>query len=196
MNYLAHFHLSYGDPDLQLGALLGDFIKGPLTGKYPQAIEQGIILHRKIDAYTDRHQSLQQLHRQFQPQFRRFAGIMTDVVFDHLLALHWQQFHHQSLAQFSAEVYQLLSDDHDMPAAARRQADVLINYDVFAKYQHWGAVEGTLLRISQRMKRDNPLTIATEELEQHFTQVEQVFLRFYPELQQETDKVRSRLSSL
>ena len=120
MNYLAHFHLSHGDDDLIVGALLGDFVKGPLKGERDRRIEQGILLHRKIDAFTDSHLALRETHQQFDPRYRRFAGIMTDVAFDFFLNQHWQRFHHQPLDQFCQHVYQLLSSADQLTPAAKK----------------------------------------------------------------------------
>jgi acyl carrier protein phosphodiesterase len=183
MNYLAHFHLSHGDNELLLGALLGDFVKGPLTGAHPKGLEQGIVLHRKIDAFTDSHHGLRQLQQSFDPLYRRYAGIMTDVAFDYFLNKHWLKFHHQSLDIFSQHIYQLLTDNSALTHAAKQQADMLIHYDVLTQYQHWQTVNAALIRIGQRLKRENPLATAASELEQHYPQLEQFFLLFYPQLQ-------------
>ncbi len=189
MNYLAHFHLGHGSNDLLVGALLGDFIKGPLTGRHGEGLEQGILLHRKIDAFTDQHPALRQAQQLFAPQYRRYAGIMTDVLFDHFLNRHWSQFHPQPLTDFSLHVYQLL-DSQNLPATAKRQADNLCRYDVLVNFQHWQTVEGALLQISQRIRRDNPLATAAAELEKHYAELERVFLAFYPELESHADNVR------
>ena len=39
MNYLAHIALAGDNPEYQVGGLLGDFVRGPLIGKYSPAIE-------------------------------------------------------------------------------------------------------------------------------------------------------------
>ncbi len=194
MNYLAHFHLSHGNNDLLVGALLGDFIKGPLTGKHSEGLEQGIMLHRKIDAFTDSHPSLRLVQQRFKPHYRRFAGIMTDVVFDHFLNRHWQQFHPQPLGDFSQNIYHLLANSQ-LPATARRLADNLSRYDVFVNYQHWQTVEAALAKIGQRIQRDNPLATAAAELQQHSGELEQVFLSFYPQLQQHVNEIRQGFNS-
>lgn len=190
MNYLAHFHLSYGDDELLIGGLLGDFVKGPLKAERSPGIEQGIMLHRKIDAFTDSHPALRLVHQRFEPRFRRFAGIMTDVLFDHFLNRHWGQFHPQPLADFSLEIFALLKAT-PLPAPARLMADNLARYDVFRQYQHWPTVESALTRIGQRIKRDNPLHQSAEQLQQHYPALEQCFLDFYPQLQQHARQLRS-----
>ena len=55
MNFLAHFHLAWPDEGLIAGGLEGDYYKGPLRGDLPSGLEQGVRLHRAIDAYTDSH---------------------------------------------------------------------------------------------------------------------------------------------
>ncbi len=194
LNYLAHFHLSHGNNDLLVGALLGDFIKGPLTGKYSKQLEQGIMLHRKIDAFTDSHPNLRLAQQRFKPHYRRFAGIMTDVVFDHFLTRHWQQFHPQPLSDFSQDIYHLLAQSQ-LPSAARRLADNLTRYDVFVNYQHWQTVEAALAKIGQRIQRSNPLATAATELQQHSDELEQAFLNFYPQLQHHVNEIRQGFNS-
>ena len=56
MNYLAHAFLSLNDDEIQLGNLIGDFVKGNKYERYPPKIKKGILLHRHIDSFTDHHQ--------------------------------------------------------------------------------------------------------------------------------------------
>lgn len=190
MNYLAHFHLAAGDEGLIIGGLLGDYVKGPLTGQHPPDWEQGIVLHRKIDAYSDHHR-LRQLAQQWLPQhFRRYSGILFDVLFDHYLSLHWREFHHQSLNDFSADIYQVFAGNRLLPEAARHQMAVFEEHNILVNYQNWETVEAALKRIGQRLQRANPLAQAADELWLHNNKLESVFLEFYPELLLYADKVR------
>jgi len=191
VNYLAHFHLSHGHDDLLLGALLGDFVKGPLTGQRSRSLEQGIMLHRKIDAFTDSHPLVKQAHQAFSPNYRRYAGIMTDVVFDHFLNQHWDDFHDQPLQQFSDQVYQLLAGNDRLTEPALQMAGILEKYRLFEAYQHWQTVESALQRIGQRIKGDNPLDSASDELRRHYGEMEATFLDFYPVLQQHAKTTRA-----
>ena len=45
MNYLAHLHLGGDAPAELLGSLYGDFVKGPLAGQWPAAIEALSLIH-------------------------------------------------------------------------------------------------------------------------------------------------------
>ena len=49
MNYLAHVYLSNTDEALTIGNLIADHVKGKAYLDYPETIQKGILLHRKID---------------------------------------------------------------------------------------------------------------------------------------------------
>jgi len=195
VNYLAHFHLAYGKDELIVGALLGDFIKGPLNGDLVQPVEQGIMLHRKIDSYTDQHKLLRSCHQQFDPTYRRYAGIMTDVVFDHFLSKHWPIFHPQPLADFNEEVFQLLRNNPQLSERAQKMADILDRNHVFAKYREWSTVNSALKNIGLRLKGVNPLNTAAAELRTHYDLLEETFFEFYQQLQEHVSQQRHLLSS-
>lgn len=196
MNYLAHFHLSYGDHDLLLGALLGDYVKGPLDGRYRRSLEQGIVLHRKIDAFADSHAGVRALQRQFDAEYRRYGGIMTDIVFDHFLTLHWQRFHPQPLEAFSREIYRVLDHQALPVSAAQAQAQRLIRYDVLTGFGNWQTVEAALDRVRERLGRDNPLAGAADHLQHHYRDLEHQFLAFYPQLMAFSEGIRRDFSKV
>jgi acyl carrier protein phosphodiesterase len=108
MNYLAHIYLARHSHDAMLGALLGDFVKMDGASLYPNAIAQEIILHRKIDTYTDQHPVIQHARSLFEPNRRRYAGIALDIFYDHVLAKHWQRYSDSDLDHFIQEFYKAL----------------------------------------------------------------------------------------
>ena len=124
MNYLAHLLLSGSHLDRQVGGLLGDFVKGPLRGDYLLAIEQGITLHRQIDSLTARLPAITQLYSLFEPPWRRYAGIVIDIAFDHLLAQRWQHFHPTPLPEFCTTFYHHLAfHRQNLPERAQQFSD-------------------------------------------------------------------------
>lgn len=193
MNYLAHFQLSHGNDGLIVGGLLGDFVKGPLKGEFDYDWECGIRLHRRIDAFTDSHAVVKAGQQLFGSEYRRYSGIMLDVMFDHFLNLHWHHFHPESLEVFSREVYRTLNAAPQMPVNAKRQADDLVKYDVLTNVQHWQTITATLQHIGQRLRVDNPMATAADVLQQHYPALEQLFLDFYPDLQQHAHDFRQQL---
>ena len=55
MNYLAHSYLSFNQPEILVGNMISDFVKGKKKFTYPSDIQNGIVLHRAIDEFTDAH---------------------------------------------------------------------------------------------------------------------------------------------
>ncbi len=183
MNYLAHFHLAWPDEGLLLGGLEGDFHKGllPTDGHWPLA--EGISLHRSIDAYTDRHPRLAELRDQFPAPLRRYAGILTDLSFDHLLSRHWGNFHPRALADFNLEVYEILAEqEHQLSPAAATMAQRIRQYDLLGAYHTWDTIPASAKRIGERFKRGNPFNNVEPELSALLPELETAFLAFYPDL--------------
>lgn len=65
MNYLAHAYFSFDHPQILTGNMISDFVKGRKQYDYPESIQQGIRLHRAIDAFTDEHPVTRELKKSF-----------------------------------------------------------------------------------------------------------------------------------
>jgi len=193
MNHLAHFQLSQGSHGWMIGGLLGDFVKGPLQGRYPVQWEEGIHLHRLIDAFSDQHSEWRNCYQLFQPQFRRFSGIMLDIAADHFLCRHWHQFETVPLGTFCSTVYTLLEQTTQLPDEARSLAGHLVRGQSLQRYNDPSSMGAALTRIGKRLKRDNPLHQAEQELLLNYQAIEQCFLSFYPQLQSFANTQREQL---
>lgn len=194
MNYLAHFHLAatiapqspYSQRALLVGGLLGDFIKGPLKGEWPDDWEAGIRLHRRIDALTDHHPLSRQCLDLLPREYRRYGGIMLDLCFDHCLSQHWSRYHAEPLLEFNRRAYnKVLAEQHRYPKAAARQISILAQYDVLSGMGDWQRIVAMLERIGQRLKRENPLAKCGDVLAAHLPEIDQRFHCLYPELLQQ-----------
>ncbi len=86
MNYLAHAYLSFGIPEIAVGNLISDFIKGKKKMDYPIPIQKGIALHRAIDTFTDTHEQTRRAKSYFRQRYRLYSGPLVDIVYDHFLA--------------------------------------------------------------------------------------------------------------
>ena len=105
MNYLAHALLAGPHPEMVLGGLMGDFVKGRIGDDWPEPLRGGLLLHRRIDRYTDEHRVVAASRARFPPPRRRFAGIVVDVCFDHFLARDFERWSGgRVLESFTAEI--------------------------------------------------------------------------------------------
>ncbi|MGV6806599.1 MAG: acyl carrier protein phosphodiesterase [bacterium] len=176
MNYLAHIYLSGDDPDLKIGGLLGDFVKGPVHQFQPERFQTGIQLHRQIDAYIDALDETRQGLELLGPQWRRYGGILLDVLFDHYLAKDWQHYHPQPLATYCQQFYrELKRHRHDLPPGAQRFADVAPQVGWLESYADFDNLRHIFSRIDQRLKRPVSLENAVAKIDQHYEELQQLF---------------------
>ncbi len=167
-----------------LGALLGDYLKGPLDGTLPPALERGVRLHRRIDALTDSDAALRMLRVRFTGAGRRLAGIVIDVFLDYLLTQHWERFSGTPLRIFAGEVCSTLDRHHErLPAAAQLQAERIVRHGLLQRYGDAAVVDGTLEHIGERLGCADLMRTTIVRAWERIDDVEAAFLDFYPRLQ-------------
>ena len=130
MNYLAHIHLASQSDEAMIGALLGDFAGADYAGDYTPEIEREIAIHRKVDSYTDSHPVVLAAKEMFEPGRRRFAGILLDMFYDHVLIVNWERYSAQSVDELIARFYRALEARKAMlPERLQRMLPYMIGQD-------------------------------------------------------------------
>lgn len=183
MNYLAHLHLGGPAPHQLLGSLYGDFVKGPLDGRWPQGIEAGIRLHRRIDLFTDTHPLVRDARALFPAARRRVSGILLDLFFDHCLARDWADYAEVPLPAFTGQVYRVLADQAALPGALARIAPRMAEQDWLGSYRDFDTLAAVVGGMSRRLSRPELLAGSFDELAERYQPLSDHFRRFYPELQ-------------
>ncbi|WP_374979977.1 ACP phosphodiesterase [Pseudomonas solani] len=183
MNYLAHLHLGGDQPAQLLGSLYGDFVKGPLDGRWPAQIEAGIRLHRRIDVFTDAHPLTAEAKALFPASRRRVASILLDLFFDHCLARDWRRYAEVPLPAFTGQVYRVLAEEPALPERLAFIAPRMAAQDWLGSYRDFEILEQVLAGMARRFSRPGLLDGAYEEIEQLYQPLSETFRRFYPELQ-------------
>lgn len=184
MNHLAHALLSGADDGWRLGGLLGDFVRGRMDPRLPLPVQRGIAQHRAIDAYTDNHAEIRAMRARFQPPYRRYAGILIDIWFDHLLARDFPAWSDIPLLRFSDDLVQLLHR-HDalLPESLRRFRAYLEAHGLPAAYADRPMIGRVLGAVGTRLTRANPLAEGMLEITRLEADLDLAFARFFPDLQ-------------
>ena len=185
MNFLAHLVLAGDDEYLRLGAMLGDFVRGrqALAG-YPPELARGILLHRHIDAYTDSMRSVAELREGFSPPFRRYAGIIIDLGFDHVLACRWDRYGTGTLEGFDRGVRDLLDRQRQwVPQRLQRFMAYADRRGLFAAYREEAEILHSLRGIGRRLSRPNPLHRVDTIWDELRPRVERCFQIVFDEVQ-------------
>ena len=184
MNCLAHLHLAAHTRSSLTGNLLGDFVKGPLPTGLAAHFDEGIWLHRKIDGFTDSHPEHKAAVACFEAPWRRFGGIVVDMIYDHWLSQHWEQFSAKPLPHFLQHSYdQLLADHQHLPDGLPLPLKRMAEQNWIASYRHREGLGQALNGIGRRLRRPVQLGEALLTLdESQWQKCEEGFLRFYPAL--------------
>jgi len=183
MNFLAHEFLSQKNKELRVGNFLADFIRGNDLEKYPKGIKKGVLLHRKIDSYTDSPPVVNQSKKRIYPFQRKYTAVVMDIYYDYLLAKNWGKFSNENLKDFASSVY----DDFDELQVHFPEKVVAIlpnmrKNDWFYNYQFYWGIEKALLSIEKRAHYSNNIGKALLHLQENEKELEQDFLAFFPDL--------------
>jgi len=197
MNFLAHLCLANGDSGLMLGGLFGDFVRGRrVLRTFADPVRQGIVLHRYIDKRTDNSKEVKLLRPMFPRDFRRYAGIIIDLAFDHELARNWWRYMPGSLERFDLEVRDLLRDNADIVPEGltlfMRYAD---RHDLFSGYREEDMILYALAGLGIRLKRPNPLHRVAEIWPDLAPEFKSSFRQFFPKIQSDVLDWRKRMST-
>lgn len=197
MNFLAHLCLADGDNDLMLGGLIADFVRGRRALRaFPEPIRQGIVLHRYIDRRTDQSQVVKKLRPRFPREFRRYAGIIIDLAFDHELAVNWWRYMPGSLERFDLETRDLLRDNTELIpeklTTFMRYAD---RHGLFTAYREADVTLFALAGLGTRLSRPNPLHRVAEIWPELAPEFKVAFRQFFPQIQSEVLAWRARIST-
>ena len=169
--------------------MISDFVKGKKKFDYPVAIQNGIMLHRYIDTFTDEHEATKEAKQVFRPAYRLYSGAFVDVVYDHFLATDENEFTEQSLFSFTGEVYSVLNintqwfpEHFALLFPYMKQHNWLFNYRTrLGTYKSMGGV----------VKRAAYLTeseTAFQLFEQHYQLLKECYHHFWKDLKRYTAK--------
>ncbi len=183
MNYLAHLHLADHCQSDIAGNLLGDFIKGDPSGRYPHTVVQGIRLHRFVDSFTDNHPIMKRNKQHFAPHLRRFAPIALDLFWDHCLVNRWTQYSTQPLEMFCLHAeHATTSVSFPVPERYLRVTRAMWRDRWLESYSDIDNVAFALSKIALRSPRMQPLTECGDELKRNYSRLDADFDSLYTDL--------------
>lgn len=166
MNYLVHLYLSVPDPEVRLGNLLGDWVKGRLDpNTWPSGVLLGLQQHRTIDRISQTSPAVKRSKARIDERFCILKPVMVDIFYDHILAADWDDFHDQPLTMFTPGIYRLFHTyRHLLPEAFLPIGERMAAHDWLVSYRQKETVPLVLRKISERLKRTNILGEGGDEL--------------------------------
>ena len=158
MNFLAHALLAGDSPALVVGGVVGDWIKGPLPAGLPEDLARGVALHRAIDVFAETHPAFCASRARMSAGRRRYAGVLVDIFYDHLLARDWARYRADELGGYCALVYRQIAERRDhLPDSSHRALDLMAAEDWLQSYGGLEGIADVLARMARRARQPNPL---------------------------------------
>lgn len=184
MNYLAHAYLSFNHPEILIGNMISDFVKGKKKYDYSPEIQSGIMLHRMIDEYTDNHEVTKNAKEMFKPVYRLYAGAFIDVVYDHFLALDKLQFTNDAaLKTFAMRIYSFLNVGiNQTPEKFQKMFPYMRDQNWLYNYQFRWGIEKSFEGVRYRAKYITETETAYKIFNEHYLELKSYYENFFPDL--------------
>ncbi len=146
--------------------------------------------HRTVDLLTDSNAIVSASKKLISASRTRLSGVIIDVAYDHLLYRNWSLYSKTDVHEFITTAYDNLQRHGvEIPQRAELIIEKLIRENWLGAYGTLDGIDRTFKRMSKRLRIENTLGSAVEELEAHYTVLNAHFLEFFPQL---ISKVREK----
>ena len=186
MNYLAHLYLTKEQPDeVAVGNFMADSIKGRKAMlEYSNPVQRGIQMHRQIDSFADSHPLFRRGTKRLHKNYGKFAPIIMDIYYDHILACHWGRYASDSLPDFAQSQYQLMRQyKPQLTEAAARWLHIMTRDSLLESYASEAGIDSVLQRMDKRTGGVSGMRTAINELRLHKAAYTEEFFAFFDEMQ-------------
>ena len=183
MNFLAHIYLSGDNEQITIGNFIADGIRGKKYKKFPRDIQTGILLHRAIDTFTDKHPIVRQSTKRLHKNYSHYSGVIVDILYDHFLAKNWNEYCEIPLKFYSEKFYDSLQDNFDiLPIRIKRMMPFMISDNWLLSYASIDGIQRVLEGMNRRTQNKSKMNNAVNELKLHYLDFENEFTSFFEEL--------------
>jgi acyl carrier protein phosphodiesterase len=195
MNFLAHLYLSGDDRDMILGNLIADSVRGSSFIGYKPSVQKGIILHRKIDDFTDSHPVVFKSKERLRPRYNHYGSVIVDMYYDHFLAAGWHNYSGEDLYDLTVKAYEILINNMDvLPVKVRKMLPYMLASNWLYSYRDLDMLTRYFRGMSRRARFESGMEHAVEDLKLHYHLYKEEFEAFFPDLINEAGKTLAELT--
>jgi acyl carrier protein phosphodiesterase len=148
------------------GNYLADGLRRVEVQELPLPIQKGVMIHQKIDAFTDAHPLVLRAKRRLYPYHGKYAGVLLDVWYDHLLSTYWDEMHYEPIGVFERETYKFLGDQ--LPYLQGKPSVMLqriLTHRWLHSYYTLEGIEKVFFRLREKVSKPALLKGAVERLD-------------------------------
>ncbi len=183
MNYLGHLYLSGEDEEIITGNFIADHVKGKRMLLFSERIQEGIRLHREIDEFTDSHPAFLRSRDRLLPNYRKYAGVITDMFYDHFLSKYWNDYSEESIESFTSRMYAIVMKRFDIiPGRAKRLLTYMARDNWLKGYGQIEGLSRALNGMAIRTPFESHMENAIVDLRKDYDKFRTEFSTFFPEI--------------
>lgn len=163
---------------------MADYVRGNPHQQWPDAIADGIALHRRIDALTDSLPEVRSARQLFRTETRRVAPITLDVIWDHFLSSHWAKLVPEiSLPAFLSNVKSVIEPQlGPTPEPFQTLNNHLWKGRWMEHYAEAPFLQNVLRGMASRRPKLAALADSYQDFIDNYQQLENLFWQLYPRM--------------
>lgn len=189
MNFLAHSFLSGSDKNIIIGNFLADLLNFKEQKALPSHYQEGILLHRKIDTFTDNHSAVRVVTSLLRENHGKYAPVVCDILFDTMLIENWTKYSGIDLQTYADTIYEYIREcEDDIPPNYRNLVTRMKSGNFLLKCGDVEGLQFTLGKMQQKAKFTSNFTKAIDDLANHHSTINEQFNLFFPEIILHTQK--------
>ena len=194
MNFLAHLYLSGDNDSIIIGNFIADHVKGNGINKFDTGIRNGILLHRDIDQFTDSHPQFILSKNRLAPNYRKYAGVIVDMYYDHFLSAFWQHYSDEPIEKFTRRMYRILLKRFlILPPKTKRILPFMAKDNWLVGYGKLEGLGRALAGMAYRTPFNSGMENAIRDLQDNYSLFKQEFEAFFPEIIEYANKQKAIL---
>jgi acyl carrier protein phosphodiesterase len=181
-----------------IGNFIADHIKGNNYEGFSKEIQQGILLHREIDTFTDAHKIVRKSKRRLHERYRHYDGVIIDIFYDYFLAKNWDNYSAIPLDIYTNSINKLFNEiSAELPVKSQQFIKYMIEFNILFNYQFEDGIEKVLNGMNHRTKGKSQMNLAIEDLKKLTKEFEEDFSLFFEDLRnfsnQKTKEIKTKI---
>ena len=178
MNFLGHSLISIEidestDKKTLYGNFTGDYYKGLVDRiELPEALKEGIRLHRIIDKISDRKEN--SLNELLVDKFGIFKGIVSDMYIDHFLSKNFHNLFNKDIELIEKKILNAIEENRNIfPKDFERMFKWLNDRNVMSNYKDIDFLKRAFEGLARNIRKGEILNLATTELKKNYNLFEE-----------------------
>jgi acyl carrier protein phosphodiesterase len=183
MNFLAHLLLTHTDEDWLIGNMIADFITNKDLHDLPDSVREGVMVHRKIDTFTDAHSAVKESITRLHPIYHKYAPVVIDIYYDYFLSKNWRRYSTLPIEDFAQQIYATFENRmSEMPEMLQERLTSMIKHNFLMNYGTKTGIQFTFDKFQERVKFPVSFEQASDVMMVYEEEFNEEFNRFFPEI--------------